>query len=276
MPGRNTLADAAEVGGMSYALTLNTNPPPTSVSASSSSSSPPPIPSSSAQIRKLAFTIHQKVKKENLFMASSSSSTASWNFDVFLSFRGVDTREGFTGFLYDALSRHGFVAFIDEQLRSGESISQQLIGVIEQSRASIVVFSENYASSGWCLDELAKIMEWKKEMGHQVWPVFYRVDPSEVRHQSGKTGEHLLKFEKRFGKESERVRGWRIALNSLANLSGWHYKLGYSFHCCFTLIFHGRKKNEFHYVKVLACHKLILSAFHASLEHKVELSILTF
>lgn len=146
---------------------------------------------------------------------------------MFLSFRGEDTREGFTGFLYDALTRYGFVAFIDEQLRRGDSISDQLMEVIEQSRASIVVFSENYASSRWCLDELAKIMELKESMKHQVWPVFYKVEPFEVRHQKGKTGEYLRKLEKRFGEDSERVRGWRVALNGLANLSGWPYKQGY-------------------------------------------------
>ncbi|XP_031382544.1 TMV resistance protein N-like isoform X1 [Punica granatum] len=158
--------------------------------------------------------------------SSSSSSAARWNFDVFLSFRGEDTREGFTGFLYEALTRYGIVTFMDEQLRKGESISAELIGAIEQSRASIVVFSENYASSGWCLDELAKIMEWREAMGHQVRPLFYRIDPSEVRHQSGKTGEYLRKFEEKFGVDSERIRGWRIALNGLANMSGWHFKQG--------------------------------------------------
>jgi len=44
----------------------------------------------------------------------------------------------------------------------GEKISAGLLKVIESSRISIIVFSENYVSSTWCLDQLVKIVECKK------------------------------------------------------------------------------------------------------------------
>jgi len=47
---------------------------------------------------------------------------------------------------------------------------------------SIIVFSENYASSAWCLDELGKIIECRKNNRSMV-PIFYKVDPSEVCKQ---------------------------------------------------------------------------------------------
>ncbi|KAI6679649.1 hypothetical protein NL676_033530 [Syzygium grande] len=75
--------------------------------------------------------------------------------DVFLSFRGEDTRSGFAGHLHAALDRLGIAAFMDEEeLRKGEEIAPAILGAIGESRISIVVFSEKYASSGWCLDEL--------------------------------------------------------------------------------------------------------------------------
>ncbi|XP_056163296.1 disease resistance protein RPV1-like [Syzygium oleosum] len=153
---------------------------------------------------------------------ASSSMSPRWNYDVFLSFRGEDTREGFTNFLYDALCRHGINTFLDDQLPKGEGISAELSEKIEESRISIVVFSENYTSSGWCLDELVKILECKETKGHMVRPIFYRVDPSELRKQTGKTGDYLAKHEDKFGKDSERVMKWRKSLEDLANMAGWH------------------------------------------------------
>ena len=117
------------------------------------------------------------------------------NFDVFLSFRGEDTRLGFIGHLYNALVRRGIRTFIDDNLPRGEQISTQLLKTIESSTISIVVFSENYAFSAWCLDELAKIVECKKN-DQLVRPVFYNVDPSEFRNQKGKFGEALAEHEK--------------------------------------------------------------------------------
>ena len=92
---------------------------------------------------------------------SSSFIPRPMNFDVFLSFRGEDTCLGFIGHLYNALVWQGIRTFIDDNLPRGEQISAQLLKTIESSTISIVVFSKNYASFAWCLDELAKIVECK-------------------------------------------------------------------------------------------------------------------
>ncbi|KAI4353225.1 hypothetical protein L6164_002191 [Bauhinia variegata] len=92
--------------------------------------------------------------------SSSSSFSYKWTYDVFLSFRGKDTRTGFTGNLYNALCQRGIHTFIDDaQLRRGEEITPSLVKAIEESRIAIVVFSENYASSRFCLEELVKIID---------------------------------------------------------------------------------------------------------------------
>ena len=158
---------------------------------------------------------------------SFSSSTHRWDYDVFLSFRGEDTRHGFTGHLYQALCDKGFNTFIDnEDLQRGEEISAELIKAIKSSMISIIIFSQNYAFSTWCLEELTKILECKKN-GQKVLPVYYKVDPSKVRKQEGSFGIALTTHEKKFENNIEKVLRWRAALYEAASLSGWHYEDGY-------------------------------------------------
>ncbi|KAH9727052.1 TIR domain-containing protein [Citrus sinensis] len=90
-------------------------------------------------------------------MASSSLATKG-RYDVFLSFRGEDTRDNFTSHLFAALRRKRIKIFIDEEANRGDEISLALLNAIEGSKISVVIFSKNYASSKWCLDELFSIM----------------------------------------------------------------------------------------------------------------------
>ena len=148
---------------------------------------------------------------------SSSSSTHRWGYDVFLSFRGEDTRNGFTGHLYQALCDNGIYTFIDNDLPKGEEISEELLKTIERSMISVVVISKNYAGSRWCLDELVKIMQCRTN-GQLVLPVFYKVSPSEVRKLEGNFAVACTKFEEKF---KNKVQSWRTALSEVANLSGY-------------------------------------------------------
>nr|ACR19031.1 TIR-NBS-LRR-type disease resistance-like protein [Pyrus x bretschneideri] len=155
-----------------------------------------------------------------------------WSYDVFLSFRGEDTRNGFTSHLHAALQNWGFDAFIDEDnLKRGGEIKPELLRAIEESRISVVVFSKSYAESRWCLDELVKIMECRERLGQQVLPIFYHVDPSHVRKQEGCLARAFQKHEdgileekddKEREAKKERVKQWREALTQAANLSGHH------------------------------------------------------
>ncbi|KAK7271452.1 hypothetical protein RJT34_27375 [Clitoria ternatea] len=54
-----------------------------------------------------------------------------------------------------------------------------------------------------------------------VYPVFYNVDPSEIRHQRGSCGEQLAKHEEEMKDNKEKVQNWRLALHEAANLAGW-------------------------------------------------------
>ncbi|XP_049388431.1 TMV resistance protein N-like [Solanum stenotomum] len=164
-------------------------------------------------------------------MASSSSTVSNsqncprWKYDVFLSFRGDDTRNNFTSHLHKGLKNRGISTFLDdERLENGDSISKELVQAIEESQVAVIVFSKNYAMSRWCLNELLKIMECKeKENGQTVIPVFYYVDPSHVRYQIESFAEAFAKHKLRYKDDVEgmqKVQGWRNALIAAADLKG--------------------------------------------------------
>ncbi|BFG20680.1 hypothetical protein CerSpe_069540 [Prunus speciosa] len=160
-------------------------------------------------------------------MATQPVSSSSSSYDVFLSFRGEDTRTNFTDHLYKALSDKGIYTFIDRELTRGEEISPALVRAIEESRISLIVFSENYASSSWCLDELVEILRCKNSKKQIVWPIFYKVDPSDVRKRKNSFGDAFNGLiESKFKDNEEKVVIWRKALTKAANLSGHTFKDG--------------------------------------------------
>ncbi|XP_075648064.1 TMV resistance protein N-like [Castanea sativa] len=155
------------------------------------------------------------------FTSSETPSLLGSNYVVFLSFRGEDTRHSFTDHLYEAFRLRGIEAFRDsEKLQLGKEIASELIQAIEKSQYAIVVFSKKYADSKWCLDELAKIVECKKNKGLTVVPVFYHVDPSDVRKQTGPFEEAFDRHQKNEKIDREEIRKWKDAMREVGYLSG--------------------------------------------------------
>ncbi|TYI58412.1 hypothetical protein E1A91_D11G356200v1 [Gossypium mustelinum] len=158
-----------------------------------------------------------------LSLPSTSSSISRKKYDVFLSFRGEDTRNNFTDHLYDALKRSGIATFRDDpKLEAGEEIAPELFNAIQQSWCSVIVFSKTYTFSGWCLEELAEIVQQKNVNGHKVFPIFYDVDPSDLRKQKGKVEEAFAKHQERYKEDTDKIQKWRNALTQVANIKGWH------------------------------------------------------
>ncbi|XP_042512749.1 TMV resistance protein N-like [Macadamia integrifolia] len=157
-----------------------------------------------------------------VFSSSSSSSSASrWTYDVFLNFKGEDTRNNLTSDLNAALVSKGIRTFMDsdsENLEIGEQIPEGLENVIKESMFAIIIFSENYANSKWCLEELALIME---THGQKVFPVFLeKLDPSKV--EGWRSGKYFEQHETRFGREVVERLG--SALIQAAQASGFRLK----------------------------------------------------
>ncbi|GKC78002.1 Toll/interleukin-1 receptor domain-containing protein [Tanacetum coccineum] len=142
----------------------------------------------------------QTIYSNHLNMASSSSS-GSYAYDVFLSFRGEDTRKTFVDHLYSALEQRLIRTYKDDiTLPRGESVGPALA-----------------------------------EKGLIVMPVFYDVDPSDVRKQKGDFGKAFSNKAAKSGRKlftkqgvedttKVEVDSWKKALVDASNISGWEPK----------------------------------------------------
>ncbi|CAN1287173.1 Disease resistance protein L6 [Linum perenne] len=148
-------------------------------------------------------------------------------YEVFLSFRGPDVRQTFADHLYTYLVASKIHTFRDEEeLPKGEFLAPALEKAITESKAYIPIFSQNYASSKWCLQELANIVKcWKSGGGakaqHVIFPVFYFIDPRDVRHPD--SGSYKEAFEQHSLKNDPKtVLEWKNALQEVGKMKGWH------------------------------------------------------
>ncbi|KAE8725131.1 Cullin-associated and neddylation dissociated [Hibiscus syriacus] len=155
------------------------------------------------------------------FSSSSSSSSSFPSLDNMISYPFLEN--GNADHLYDALNRSGIITFRDDpKMDAGEEIAPQLFRAIQQSWCSVIVFSGTYAFSSWCLEELAEIVKQKNEKGHKVFPIFYDVNPSDLRKQKEKVEEAFAKHAERYKEDKEKILRWRNALTQVANIKGWH------------------------------------------------------
>ncbi|KAG4127763.1 hypothetical protein ERO13_D10G244200v2 [Gossypium hirsutum] len=145
---------------------------------------------------------------------------------VFLSL-GEDTRLNFSNHLVNALEKVGINVFPDnETLKKGEKLPPTYSRAISASNLSILVLSKAYASSKSCLGELSDIMDRKHNPTdkHIVLPVFYHVDPSDVRNSGG---HFKTSFEEHESEQpADRVQQWKTAFEEVGKLKGWHIEGG--------------------------------------------------
>ncbi|XP_062028737.1 probable disease resistance protein At4g27220 [Rosa rugosa] len=154
--------------------------------------------------------------------ASASTSARQCKYDVFLSFRGPDTGKSITSEIYDRLQKRGIKTFMaDQDLEVGDAISPGLLTAIEESRFAIVVLSPNYAFSTWCLEELTKICQCMED-NNRILPLFYTVDPADVRHQNTTFKVAFTKHESSGRHKPEKLQQWRDASGKVASFSGWN------------------------------------------------------
>ena len=147
------------------------------------------------------------------------------SYDVFLNFRGPDSRHTVADVLYNALSDAGFSVFLDdEEIRKGEEIKGELESAIMNSKIYIPIFSKDYASSRWCLRELAKMMECCKSSNSKtkkvMLPVFYDVDVSKDVKLRSKVDSTALQVHGDLVSKAE-MQSWKAALKEAAKIKGW-------------------------------------------------------
>ncbi|XP_048141261.1 disease resistance protein L6-like isoform X1 [Rhodamnia argentea] len=158
---------------------------------------------------------------------ASSDAPSGCEYQVFLSFRGPDTRTGFTDVLFHSLTSAGIRVFRDdEELRVGERIDGSLWRAIDNSRIYIPIFSRTYASSQWCLRELTQIVvnTFKSEGTKEILPIFFDVNPDDVKLKTPLYRDAVLNLEHEKKLSPEQVNAWREALMEVDAIKGWEVK----------------------------------------------------
>ncbi|KAI3682280.1 hypothetical protein L2E82_49986 [Cichorium intybus] len=193
------------------------------------------------------------------FHSSSSMATAQpcFSYKVFLSFRGEDTRKNFTDHLYTALIQAGIRTFRDDDaMERGRLLEPELNKAIHESAISLIVFSDGYASSKWCLNEVMMIVKEHETSSskHEVVPVFYKVEPSDVRNQKGSFKDAFDAYDAEIRAEtnlemkkelSAKVGTWRDSLRKAATLTGMVLADGYESKFITDIVNDVRKKLDY-------------------------------
>ncbi|KAK3431019.1 hypothetical protein EUGRSUZ_L00496, partial [Eucalyptus grandis] len=164
-------------------------------------------------------------KEKSSEAGTSGGELSTIDYEVFLSFRGPDTRQGFTDCLYHEMQEANIRVFFDEEeLHVGKEIADELPMAIEKSKIYVPIFSKGYVSSPWCLRELAHMVECTntKPSEKEIMPIFYNVKPRDVRLMSPLYVHDLKEHEKKFGCQT-RLK-WEDALKSVAKIKGWELK----------------------------------------------------
>ncbi|XP_039165884.1 TMV resistance protein N-like [Eucalyptus grandis] len=154
--------------------------------------------------------------------AMGGDAASGTEYHVFLSFIGADTRSGFIDRLSRGLADAGILVFKDEEeIRVGAEIGWEILRGIDSVQICIPIFSKSYASSKRCLKELAAMVESKVKSGggKTILPIFYDVEPRDVRLKTPLYRDALLEHKKRLG--SDKVRVWEDALGEVGSFSGW-------------------------------------------------------
>ncbi|GKE38638.1 TMV resistance protein N, partial [Tanacetum coccineum] len=123
--------------------------------------------------------------------------------------------------LKGALTRHGFSISDHTRLPivGSQDVRSQLLKAIEESEIYVVVLSLSYPYSTRCLDELVFIMDsLPKFKKRKIFPIFFNVEPSDVRSQEGSFKEAFQDHENHVN--PERVQRWRQALKDAGQSCG--------------------------------------------------------
>jgi len=152
----------------------------------------------------------------------SSTSKLPHMYDVLINFNGEDIHRKFVSHLDSGLSAAGLTTFLHHQNSVNDMDIQKPI--LDLCRIVIVVFTKTYSQSAWCLHQLHQIIKWHETYCRHVLPVYYEIQPSDVRLQKGDFGEAFKATAQQTFSEQQLEHGmsrWSHALTKAANFFGW-------------------------------------------------------
>ena len=125
------------------------------------------------------------------------------------------------GYLYEDLKRQGLQPYLDcKSICIGEECWNSIEDGIKNTPIAVVVFSERYAESEWCLKELHVMLE--AHPRKEILPVFYNVTPWDLRNpERGQFKDGFEKLKKKFN--SELIDQWKADLEVASKLMGWEH-----------------------------------------------------
>ncbi|KAJ4980702.1 hypothetical protein NE237_031539 [Protea cynaroides] len=158
------------------------------------------------------------------FLNISSSIPSNYGLGkVFISYRQEDTGNTFTGFLHSALKREGINVFLDmKNLPRGQEILSNLFLAIQSSKISIPVISKHYVYGKWCLIELTEMVERYESNCQIILPIFFDVEPLDVKNQTGIVAAAFKKHKKKY--EKQILERWMKALTVVGGILGYQLK----------------------------------------------------
>lgn len=141
--------------------------------------------------------------------------------DVFINHRGIDVKNTIARAIYHTLHCMGLRVFLDvEELQLGDFLPTTIEDAMRGASLHIAIFSKNYAHSPWCLAELSFMLK----TGTRIVPVFYRVEPCDLRwviNGKGIYSDAFSKHELKGRYSSEKLHEWKMALNAVSYIAGW-------------------------------------------------------
>ncbi|GLJ52807.1 hypothetical protein SUGI_1124920 [Cryptomeria japonica] len=145
-------------------------------------------------------------------MGISSTLIQKQSYDVFINHRGRDVKKTLATKIYDILGNMKVTAFLDsEELEYGDFFPRTLEAVVRGATLHIAIFSEGYAESPWCLEELSLMLK----SGTKIIPIFYHLEPTDIRHVARGKGMYVAAFKKHEENgryEPEKLKEWKDAL----------------------------------------------------------------
>ncbi|XP_039166929.1 disease resistance-like protein DSC1 [Eucalyptus grandis] len=150
-------------------------------------------------------------------MAHLKATASEVQYGLFLSFSGDDTRYNFIGFLHQGLEKARIRVFRDEdEIKVGDKIGKTILQAIDNSKFYIPIISQTYPDRKWCLIELERMMNnvSRSKDRKRIFPIFYKVEPGDVKHRTPHPENifskvELRKFKRALAKVGK-IKGWKV------------------------------------------------------------------
>ncbi|KAH6555656.1 hypothetical protein KP509_1Z238100 [Ceratopteris richardii] len=148
-------------------------------------------------------------------------------YDVFICYVGEDTKRNMVSVLRGRLHSMGITCFDNYNMNHEPEINPHIEEAIKKSKAYVIFFSKNFASSKRCLEEAKLIMNMQcpsstSSRTRKVIPIFYDVPPSEVRHQPENSEYHQCRVTGSTVQEGD--QSWSKSLYELSKIKGFEFR----------------------------------------------------